>query len=432
MKHKSVRVVVLLALISIVGLVIAQTYWFKRAFDLKETQFNHNVTLALQSTAEALIEYEKLPIPLEGLVKQLSGNYYVVTVNGEISTELLEIYLKKEFEKRNILVDFEYGIYNCSTNKMLYGNYISFHNKLPEVKARELAVWKNDSYYFGVYFPNKTTDLVNQMGIWIFFSLVLLFVCFFFAYTTFVILKQKRLSDVQKDFINNMTHEFKTPISTIQITSDLLKKPGVNKDSERIAHYTSIIQQETQRLKGHVERVLQVAVFDREIKHDFETININDCITDAVKSADFTSEAKDGHIDVRLNALQTNIYADKTHITNVIFNLLDNALKYANEKPIIYITTENTQKHIEIIVSDNGIGIRKEDLRRIFDKFYRVPTGNLHNVKGFGLGLFYVYNMVKMHKGTISAESQIGKGTQFKIRLPLATKKQDTRTQMRE
>ncbi len=419
MKHKNVRIVVLLALISIIGIVIMQTYWFKKAFDLKETQFNHNVTLALQSTAEALIEYEKLPVPLEGLVKQLSGNYYVVSVNGEISTELLEFFLKKEFEKRNILTDFEYGIYNCSTNKMLYGNYISLQDKKPRKRTIELAVWRNDSYYFGVYFPNKATDLFNQMGVWIFFSCVLLFVCFFFAYTTFVILKQKRLSDIQKDFINNMTHEFKTPISTIQITNDLLRKPRINEDQQLIENYTSIIRQETHRLKDHVERVLQVAVFDKEIKHQFEHVNIHNCIEEAVKSIHFTVEKNEGHINICLNAKNTSVLADKTHLTNIFINLLDNAVKYAKENLQIQIATENTPKYIEIKIRDNGIGIRKAELKKIFDKFYRVPTGNLHNVKGFGLGLYYVYHIVKLHKGKIQAKSQIGEGTEFIIRFPV-------------
>lgn len=424
MKHKNVRIVVLLALISIVGIVAMQTYWFKRAFDLKETQFNHNVTLALQSTAESLIEYENLTVPLDGLVKQLSGNYYVVSVNGEICTEILEVLLKKEFEKRNILADFEYGIYNCSTNKMLYGKYISFQNNKPKQKTIELPVWKNDSYYFGVFFPNKTTDLANQMGVWIFFSSVLLFVCFFFAYTTFVILKQKRLSDIQKDFINNMTHEFKTPISTIQITSDLLKKSDVSSSQSQIEHYGSIIQQETKRLKEHVERVLQVAVFDKAVKHSFEPSNINECIDDAVKSASFMAEKKGGHIQVLLNATDTIIYGDKTHLTNVFFNLLDNALKYTKQAPLIQVSTEKTPKNIVIKIADNGIGMRKEELRKIFDKFYRISTGDLHNVKGFGLGLYYVYHIIKLHKGRIEVKSEVEKGTEFTVLLPKYLRKE--------
>lgn len=423
MRHKNIRIVVLLAIISIVGMIVMQTYWFKRAFDLKETQFNHSVTLALQSTAESLIKYENRTVPLDGLVKQLSGNYYVVSLNGEICTEILEVLLRKEFEKRNILSDFEYGIYNCSTNKMLYGKYISIQNNSPKKKTVELPVWKNDSYYFGVYFPNKANDLINQMGVWIFFSCVLLFVCFFFAYTTFVILRQKRLSDIQKDFINNMTHEFKTPISTIQITSDLLKKPDVVNDPSYIERYVSIIQQEARRLKDHVERVLQAAVFDKEIKYNFEPINIHECIGDAVRSIGFVAEKKGGQIQVQPNAKVQEVYADKSHLSNVFFNLLDNALKYAKDTPFVQITTENKPKSIVIKIADNGIGIRKEDLRRIFDKFYRVPTGDLHNVKGFGLGLYYVYHIIRIHKGKIEVKSEIGKGTLFTITLPLYLRK---------
>ena len=420
MKHKNLRIIVVLALISIISIVLTQTYWFKKAFDLREKQFNHNVTLALQNTGETLIEYQQLPIPFDGLVTQLSGNYYVVSVNGEISTDLLEVLLQLEFKKRNILVDFEYGIYNCHNKRMLYGNYISFKQPKQGIKRRELSVWKDDRYYFAVYFPNKNADLVNQMGVWIFISCVLLFVCFFFAYTTFVVLKQKRLSDIQKDFINNMTHEFKTPISTIQITSALLKKPGIFENTGAVENYTTIIQSEAAKLKDHVDRILQVALFDKEkINYHFTETNLHTCIENAIQSALFIIDSKHGTIKTSLNAANPVIYADETHITDVIFNLIDNALKYVKNPPAIEIQTENTRKTLIVTVIDHGTGIKKEYLPKIFDKFYRVPTGNLHNVKGFGLGLYYVKSMVKIHHGRIAVKSRIDEGTTFTIRLPI-------------
>jgi two-component system phosphate regulon sensor histidine kinase PhoR len=429
MKNKNLRIVILLALLSIIGIIITQTYWFKRAFDLKEKQFNHNVTVALQNTAEELIAHTRMPIPLESLVTELSGNYYVVQLNAEISTEMLEFLLKKEFEKRNILVDFEYGIYNCESKKMVYGNYISFGTPKTGIKRKEFPVWKDESYYFAVYFPNKTGDLINQMGILLFISIVLLVVCLFFGYTILVILKQKRLSDIQKDFINNMTHEFKTPISTIQITTDLLKRQKVNQNPELIQNYTSIIHFEASRLKEHVDRVLQVAILDKEkIKYNFTETDLHQCITNAVKSVTIALEIKKGSIITKLNAQKSIIYADAAHITNVIFNLLDNAIKYTKTNPLIEVETENNEKYVAVKIRDNGIGIPKQNIRKIFDKFYRVPTGNIHDVKGFGLGLYYVSSMVKIHKGKIHVNSEVGKGSEFKVLLHLIKKNNESAT----
>ena len=420
MKNKNLRIIVLLAIISVIGIIIIQTYWFKRAFDLKEMQFNHNVSIGLQNTAESLLTYQHLPVPLESMVYQVSSNYYVVTVNGEIKTCLLEFLLKKEFEKRNVTSDFEYGVYSCQTQRMIYGNYVSFGKQATPNKQRQLPVWQKDKYYFGVYFPNKTSDLVYQMGIWLFFSSLLIVVCFFFSYSLVVILKQKRLSEVQKDFINNMTHEFKTPISTIQVTTELLKKPAVRQQQEVFANYISIIQHETSRLKGHVEKVLQSAVFEREkLTLNLEKTDIHECISTAMNSLELLLATKQGKMSTSFKAAKCLVSGDKVHLTNVLYNLLDNAIKYSVVSPEVAITTENQKDSLIIKIKDNGIGIPKEHVRKIFDKFYRVPTGNVHNVKGFGLGLYYVKAIVKSHKGNIHATGKLNEGTEFTIILPL-------------
>jgi two-component system phosphate regulon sensor histidine kinase PhoR len=421
MKHKNLRIIILLAAISIIGIVIIQTYWFKKAFDLKEKQFNHNVTIALQNVGEALLSYQHLPVPLESMVYQISGNYYVVSLNGEIKTCLLEFLLKKELEKRNILADFEYGVYNCQTQRMVYGNYVSFEKQKNTSKHRELPVWHDDKFYFGVYFPNKNSDMINQMGTWLFFSSILLIVCVFFSYSIFVILKQKRLTEVQKDFINNMTHEFKTPLSTIQVTTELLKKPAINQQQDQLQNYISIIQYETSRLKNHVEWVLQSAALDKEkIKLTIENVDIHECIKKAIISLDLLIQDKQGKLITDFNAAKSGVQADQSHLTNVIYNLLDNSIKYSNTDPLITVTTANDKNRLVLKIRDNGNGIPREHIHKVFDKFYRVPTGNIHNVKGFGLGLFYVKTIIKLMKGKISAESKINQGSEFTIYLPLS------------
>ena len=238
MSRTTLRIVIVLAALSIVGITLTQIYWVRKAFDLRENQFNRDVNTALLSVASKIFEINKTPSPANNPVTQLSTNYFVVLINGPIDGSLLEFLLTTEFERHNIKADFEYGIYDCIERCMVGGNYIS---PKKNIKANMPAFpqWKDDGYYFGVQFPAIEANLISQMGIWGFSSAVLLIVIFFFVYTLFVILKQRRLSEVQKDFINNMTHEFKTPISTIAISTEVLKDPGIIHTPERLLNYAT-------------------------------------------------------------------------------------------------------------------------------------------------------------------------------------------------
>jgi two-component system phosphate regulon sensor histidine kinase PhoR len=260
----TLRIVIILAALSIAGITATQIYWVRKAFDLKENQFNRDVTAALTNVATKILEITKTPTAANNPVTQLTTNYFVVLVNGPIDNNLLEFLLLTEFEKRNIKADFEYGIYDCMEQCMQGGNHISPKNTASLVNFTELPAWKNDGYYFGVQFPMVEATLISQMGIWGFSSVVMLIVIFFFVYTLFVILKQRRLSEIQKDFINNMTHEFKTPLATIAISTSVLKDPAIIHTPERLLNYATIIDNENNRLKQQVERVLQMARLDTE------------------------------------------------------------------------------------------------------------------------------------------------------------------------
>lgn len=405
--------------ISIAGITITQLYWVRRAFDIRENQFNRDVNTALRSVATQIFEINKTPSPANNPITQISTNYFAVAVNGTIDVNLLEFLLVTEFEKRNITADFEYGIYDCSDRCMVYGNYISKKNKR-FVGSQNLPKWKEEGYYFGVQFPLLQANLLSQMGIWGFSSAVLLIVIFFFVYTLFVILKQRRLSEVQKDFINNMTHEFKTPISTIAISSEVLRSPDIGKDPDRLMKYATIIQNENNRLKQQVERVLQMARLDeREIELTKEAININSLIEEAVQNCSLSLLEKYGRIETDLQAQVNTILGDRLHLTNVFYNLIDNAIKYNRNEPRIFIRTYNSNSMICIEVKDNGVGIDTENHKKIFHRFYRVPTGNVHDVKGFGLGLNYVRLIAEAHKGKIIVEKSVpGEGTVFKLSFP--------------
>ncbi|WKZ59238.1 MAG: HAMP domain-containing sensor histidine kinase [Cyclobacteriaceae bacterium] len=420
MKSSTIRFIVVLATISILGISITQIYWVKRAFGLKEAEFDRQVNTALFNVASQIFSLNNTPSPANNPVKQISTNYYVVMVNSDIDANLLEFLLRSEFEKRNIQADFEYGIYDCTHEKMVYGNYVKLSDKVSKREQNpNLPKWVNAGYYFGVQFPNREAQILNQMGIWSFSSAVLLIVIVFFGYTLFVILKQKRLSEIQKDFINNMTHEFKTPISTIAVSTEVLKDTNIVQQPDRLLQYATIIENENKRLKQHVERVLQMAKLDKEdVGLKKETVNLHEIIHEVVQSIDLALREKQGSIHLRLNASSANLQADRHHLTNVIFNLLDNAIKYCTNQPSITIQTELNGSNISLTVQDNGIGISDENKRRIFQKFYRVPTGNVHDVKGFGLGLHYVKQIVEAHRGRITVASEPGKGCAFTILLP--------------
>lgn len=419
MKNSTIRFIVILAALSIVGITITQIYWIRRAFDLKEAEFERTVNTALYNVAHQIFDINKTPSPANNPVKQLSTNYFVVMVNSEIDASLLEFLLRNEFEKRGIIADFEYGVYDCSSERMVYGNYVPLKTAKEKITAKNLPKWSNQSYYFGVQFPNRAAHIINQMGIWSFSSIVLLLVITFFAYTLFVILKQKRLSEVQKDFINNMTHEFKTPIATISVSAEVLKDPGIIHQPERLRNYAGIIEKENVRLKQQVERVLVMARLDKEAMDlKKEPVDVHELIQDSIRHHTMALQERRGIVNSELIATQVNVDADKHHLTAVFNNLLDNAIKYCKEIPHITIRTSNKSKGCMIEITDNGIGISHEHQRRIFKKFYRVPTGNVHDVKGFGLGLSYAKTVVEAHKGEILLESEPGKGCSFRIYIP--------------
>lgn len=224
---------------------------------------------------------------------------------------------------------------------------------------------------------------------------------------------------MKNDFINNMTHEFKTPLATISLAVDSINNPVILNNPDKVKRFANIIKQENTRMNGQVEKVLQMAIIDKnDFNLNFTNIDLHDIIEKAVDNIILQIEKKEGEIHTNLKATNHFISGDQTHISNIIYNLLDNANKYSNEKPEIVITTQDVPDGIEIIVKDNGIGISKEAKKHIFDKFYRVHTGNLHDVKGFGLGLSYVKTMTQAHNGKIDVVSELGKGSSFIIVLP--------------
>jgi two-component system phosphate regulon sensor histidine kinase PhoR len=423
MSRRTIIIVILLALISLGVIIAGQVFWVRKAYGIQERQFNEHVMFALTAVVDEILVMNNDSSVTEPVL-QKESNFFVANINDTPSPYLLETLLKEQFERYNLKEDFEYGIYDCFTDSIVFGSRVNFDTLDNEVRAEATQIkakFEPDGHYFGVLFPNKTATILKQLDFWMYSSFVVFLIIIFFSYTIFVILKHKRLSEVKSDFINNMTHELKTPISTISLSAEALSNPNIINQPERFKQYISIIKNENQRLRSQVDKVLQIATLTpKKVSVKMEEIDIHEIILKATETFSINVAEDGGELSTKLNATKSIILGDIVHITNVIYNLLDNARKYTEAEPIISIESYNDKDRLVVKVKDNGVGINQSHLGMIFDKFYRVPTGNLHNVKGFGLGLFYVNTIMKAHKAKISVESKVGKGSTFTLEFKLA------------
>ena len=423
MNNSRINRVVLLGAIAIIGIIGVQSYWVLNTWNLKEDEFHQTVKIALIQVAKDLARQDSIELPNQDIVTRRSSNYYVVNIANKIYAPTLEYYLIRQLEDHVLEVDFEYAIFDCSNDRMVYGGYCKLTDADADKKKEQLGdlpTMEGLTYYFGIKFPNRESYLLGQMRLALFFTAILLISIIFFAYAISVILQQERLSEMQKDFIDNMTHEFKTPISTIKISANVLKNAPELKDNPRLQRYTSILEEQNQRLNDQVEKVLQIARVERnsfELKK--EAVPLNTLLTSILNSTSIKVQELNGQLQRNLTTQSLVIQADKHHLTNVLHNLLDNAIKYSKKAPEIVVTTQLEKKNLLLSIQDNGIGIDKSLQTKVFNKFYRVPTGNIHNVKGFGLGLFYVKNICRAHGWDVLLESELGKGTKISITIPV-------------
>jgi two-component system phosphate regulon sensor histidine kinase PhoR len=350
-------------------------------------------------------------------------------IQERVNRFLLDTLLKKEFEENGITLPYEFAVQGNNPGNLLF----STANLQPtdwQQKSYKASLFPNETTQgqnsLFVYFPDQQRHIMSGMGVMFGGSGVLILVvmiCFYLAVTT--ILRQKKLSDIKNDFINNMTHEFKTPISTIALAAEMAQENSAGGTASlnlpRLSRYLGIIREENRRLGTHVEKVLQMALLDKgEVKLKKTLVNMTDLTTNALNSLSVQIENQNGIVDLEFEAENEQVLGDEVHLANVLNNLIDNAIKYSPEQLHLTIRTSNTNNGLELAITDKGIGMKREQLHRIFDTFYRVPTGNVHDVKGFGLGLSYVKTMVEAHGGTVTADSKPGEGSTFIIWLPIA------------
>ncbi|QJW91895.1 HAMP domain-containing histidine kinase [Spirosoma taeanense] len=356
-------------------------------------------------------------------------------IEERINRLALDTLLRQALQERGINIPFAFGVRTKSQPAFLFTSLGTDPHQFQE-NGYKAALFPNNMLetgnYLHIYFPTQKQFILNRLGFTFGASAVLILVilaCFYIAINTIV--RQKKLADIKNDFINNMTHEFKTPISTISLAVEMAQEQVGNSSAngfrpdndpsgkERLTRYMGIIRDETRRLGSHVEKVLQMALLDRgEIKLKLSSVNVHDVIEKVLNTIGLQIEQRGGDVDLHFDADREVVEADEVHLTNILYNLLDNALKYSPDSPHITIRTRSLPDGVSLTVADLGIGMTKEQTNRIFEKFYRVPTGNRHDVKGFGLGLSYVKKMIDEHHGQILVESQPGKGSSFEVILP--------------
>jgi len=345
-------------------------------------------------------------------------------IENRVSRALIDSLLKIEFRVAGLNTKYEFGIFNPTRNKLILQKSGKYPKELLGSSYRYLLfpgeIFSPQNLLM-IHFPNERTYLITRIWFLLALSVILILaIIFSFTYVISVVFRQKKLSEIKNDFINNMTHEFKTPISTISLACQALGDKDVVKNPAVYDSYLSIIDEENKRLSGMAERILQSARLQKgEINLKSEDVDLHYVLKDAIEKGSLQIEKKGGKITLELGASESIIEADRIHITNIFFNLLDNAIKYTPWAPIILIKTNIINNGIIVSIKDNGIGISKSNQKKVFDKLYRVPTGNVHNVKGFGLGLSYVKSVVEKHEGKITLDSELKKGSTFSIYLPL-------------
>jgi len=482
MKKRVMWLIIGVMAISMVGIGIIQMIWFGTAIDQDKKNFDDKVRIALGIVKERLLEdaqneyvtlrnndqkyfpqknniYDQLyegantQFKLKKLKYDLLAQVMFIspeTFLERIDKDKLDTYIKHEIGQQDINLDFDYGIYSNEVQSFIImnGNYtaqitstgnssspvktgnelynspyqISLFNSpiAPSANGEEKDVIPG---YLKIYFPTKNKYLWSAVIPSLMMSILFTgLVLFCFGYVIYIVLRQKQVSEMKTDFINNMTHEFKTPIATISLAADSISSPMILGNDEKVMRFTNIIKQENKRMLSQVEKVLQMAMLD---KKDFQLklspVDVHKLIEVAAEHTNLKILKRNGILRTDLKANNHIIQADSTHISNIIHNLLDNAEKYSSDEVSINIGTANKKNGIEINISDNGIGMSKDQVKNIFEKFYRAHTGNIHDVKGFGLGLSYVKAIVDAHNGTINVNSELGKGSTFSVFLPHKT-----------
>ncbi|MDL2240219.1 HAMP domain-containing histidine kinase [Bacteroidales bacterium OttesenSCG-928-K22] len=463
MKNRGIKLWAIVLVVSIILMIAVQFYWILTTFKVETKEFHRDVFMSMFEvvrnlekieTANNLMEYQlsegksadfnsfsdkcnyddddidkmSFFVRKSMLMDEYFENLYKQTRNllieERIDQTTLDSLISASFTLRNLPKEYEYAVYHPLRDTLFFAKNIIDKDEFLQ-NAQRVELFASDTRknpaYLVVYFPNRNNEVLSNILPMAIFSICLLIITSIAFINVFVLIyRQRKLAEIENDFINNMTHEFKTPISTVALAGEALSDPVIQKHPVLMDQYIKIIREENNRLGLMAEKILTTATMDKgKLKLKKENFDANEIIIDVVLKFEMQIEIKDGIVNLDLTTQPTNIYADKMHFTNLITNLLDNANKYSPKKPEIKVITKVSNNLLTIAVKDNGIGISKTDQKKIFEKLYRVPSGNVHNFKGFGLGLSYVQSIVTAHGGTVSVESEVGKGSTFFVYFPI-------------
>jgi two-component system, OmpR family, phosphate regulon sensor histidine kinase PhoR len=421
-KKRTFLIIVSITGIALAGIIFIQFYWIRNAVQFQEEQFDNRVRLALKGAVNQMYE-NKSDTCSEGLFCNQKCMERDSILPIGINVDALKPLINTEFAEVGLKGSYVYGIFCPTTSRIEYISKTGYQKQLLQSKhvASLSCIFKNDQMMLAAWFPDEKNQAMRSIFWWLVICFLLLAILVFgFIFNIYSFLRQKKISEMKSDFVNNITHEFKTPIATISLASEMLLKPSVLASETKARKYAGIIYDENIRLRNQVEHVLQLAVLDRgTFNLKYKSMDVHQLIHKVAENFQLLVKERNGSLKLQLNATNHQSYADSMHIENVIINLLDNADKYSPENPDITISTFNRNDHIVVAVEDKGIGISTENQKHIFRKMFRVHTGNLHDVKGFGLGLYYVKRLIEAHNGNVNLHSEPGKGSRFEISLPL-------------
>lgn len=423
MKRKAIKYIIILAIFSVAGIFMIQFGILKNTYVINEQQFHETATVALREVAWQLLEAVGQTPKFDNVepVERYSRNYYLVNVNYFIDPEILKVQLREQFKRHALHLEFEYAIYDPDTETMNYIEYVcAGEDSCKHTPALYFPESEKYIHYFVVNFPTIKPYIQERLKGWYFMTTLLVVVLTFFGYSLWVIIKQRQLSEIQKIFINNLTHELKTPISSIGLAAHVISNEKIIETPDRLFNYVRIINEQSNRLAKNVEKVLSLATLEKnKIQLVKEEISLG-VFTQATVSRFKESEpGRVADIKTFLPEQEIVVWADPFHLNNILQNILENAVKYCKNKPLVEVALLEKRNHAHLLIKDNGIGIPKESRKKIFMKFYRVPTGNVHDVKGFGLGLDYVNKLVKAHRWKITVNENPEGGSIFTLIIPI-------------
>lgn len=411
----------MLATFLIALIACVQLFWLNKVYSFEHKTFNTNVVKSIRGLYEDLDIADSPANHLQDLIEHPAPDYFLFRVGTrEVPYDSLVFYLKHELNDFDVLTDAYISLYHSSAGKYVAQQYVPAAAARYDPSHIVLPVYHRPHDYVLLYFPHRNKYVLAQMNFWFISTAILFVVLIGVAVILFYFYRQKFLAEVQKDFVNNFTHEFKTPLAVMKISAEVLLQDKIVQQPERLSKYAHIIQHQTAHLQSQVERLLHIASIDRhEIPITREKVPVKEIIEQAVAKVQPLVDDRNAQVEVLAREAEGfTMLADRVHLELAVVNLLENALKYS-AKPHVIISTGEEDGHLFISVKDNGIGIEKKYQKDLFKKFYRVPTGDVHNVKGFGLGLNFVKRIIDAHHGSIRVNSLPGIGTEFKMLFPL-------------